>query len=361
MSVVNKMLKDLENRDVSSTAQANYKPPLKKKGLPLRPLLLTLCGILLILAVWLWPESPAPRITPAITPINQEPTTAKSTDPVQSAKPSAPQTVAATTATTDEESQGSTLEPEKLTVEEQVELDSSAAGNTLSNQTSEATSKESVTLIEINEAPVDVPVPSASSLKKTNAKSQPGSLKERIDLAIADKNTTQAITLLRTLILQQPDNLGAKKRLAALLFSEGRVSEAQQLLQQAVDEFPADSSVRLMYARLLQQQNEANLAFYALQDIQDYARPSIELLGYRASLAQSLGNYTDALADYSQLVTIDGQNAKWWLGQAVVADKQGQLALAINSYRTAIELQQLGNDVDTFMRQRLATLLRGAS
>ena len=119
----------------------------------------------------------------------------------------------------------------------------------------------------------------------------------------------------------------------------------------AVADMPADSSVRLMYARLLVQQNETKLAYYTLQDINDYAQPSIELLGYRASLAQKLGLLDDALQDYAQLVLLDSQNAKWWLGQAVVADKQGVTALALSSYREALSLRQLEDGIEQFIRQ----------
>ena len=181
-------------------------------------------------------------------------------------------------------------------------------------------------------------------------------LKAQIRQAIAQNDTPAAITLLRTLIRQQPDNVAARKRLAALYFSAGRVTDAQQLLQQSVAAMPADSSVRLMYARLLVQQNETKLAYYSLQDINDYCQPSIELLGYRASLAQKLELMDDALKDYAQLVELDSQTAKWWLGQAVVADKQGYTALALNSYREALSLHQLEAGIEQFIRQRLTTL-----
>ncbi|MCP5011052.1 MAG: MSHA biogenesis protein MshN, partial [Aestuariibacter sp.] len=54
MSVVNKMLNDLEQRESSEVTQANYQPP-AKKPVPVRLLIIILVGVIAIGAALFWP------------------------------------------------------------------------------------------------------------------------------------------------------------------------------------------------------------------------------------------------------------------------------------------------------------------
>ena len=73
MSVVNKMLKDLENREASQATPANYQPPAKKSSSVLRIVVILLLGVIAIGTVYLWPaatEDTLPQ-SPSVGPINQ--------------------------------------------------------------------------------------------------------------------------------------------------------------------------------------------------------------------------------------------------------------------------------------------------
>lgn len=348
MSVVNKMLKDLENREANQAAPANYQPPEKKSTNITRLVLIVLVGVVAIGLVTFWPQSaPEQATSPAITPIYQTTTT---NEVAEAAAPISADDI-----------------PDK--VQDTVQTTVNDNPVIVASQAQATSTKKAQPMAKVVASePVVQPIKAVSTPDSTQSQTQAkpvikasqddskASLKEQIRLAISDNDTPTAIKLLRTLILQQPDNVGARKRLAALYFSEGRVTDAQKLLQQTVADMPEDSSVRLMYARLLVQQKDAKMAYYVLQDVDDHGQPSIELLGYRAALAQQLSLFDDALKDYASLVLLDNENAKWWLGQAVVADKQGDIMLAKNSYREALGLRQLEPGIEQFIRQRLGSL-----
>ncbi|GGF82867.1 tetratricopeptide repeat protein [Alteromonas lipolytica] len=349
MSVVNKMLKDLENREASQAPPANYQPPEKKSSATMRISLILIVGALLIGVMYWWPVPTADQpASPAVAPINQA-----VVEPQQA--PAVPEEPAA-------EVISATMMP---AVNEPALSESTGPGEALPASGEQAPApaitnrlpagEESASAAQKPAAVIVAPEPATPVIKPSSADPE-DALKAQIRQAISQNDTPRAIQLLRTLIRQQPDNVAARKRLAALYFSAGRTLDAQQLLQQSVADMPGDSSVRLMYARLLVQQNETKLAYYALQDINEHAQPSIELLGYRAALAQKLSLMDEALKDYAQLVVLDNENAKWWLGQAVVADKQGYVTLATNSYREALSLQQLDANIEQFIRQRLNNL-----
>ena len=73
MSVVNKMLKDLENREASQASPANYQPPVRKSSSALRISLILIVGVVAIGAVYFWPQGTDDRVaaSPSIGPINQ--------------------------------------------------------------------------------------------------------------------------------------------------------------------------------------------------------------------------------------------------------------------------------------------------
>ncbi len=366
MSVVNKMLKDLENREASQATPANYQPPAKKSSSVLRIAVILLLGVIAIGAVYLWPvanEDTHPQ-SPSVGPINQivpDAVAARAIAPEepepQTAEPEEPRQIIASPATKPQNTMGVMDGP--VDINAQPKRTESSAGDPQPSALARVAAYSGGNATVSEPSPAAAPEPDeapAEPVIKPSAANPEEALKAQIRQALSQNDTPMAVQLLRTLIRQQPDNVAARKRLAALYFSAGRTTDAQQLLQQTVADMPADSSVRLMYARLLVQQNETKLAYYTLQDINDYAQPSIELLGYRASLAQKLGLLDDALQDYAQLVLLDSQNAKWWLGQAVVADKQGVTALALSSYREALSLRQLEDGIEQFIRQRLANL-----
>ena len=366
MSVVNKMLKDLENREASQPTPANYQPPAKKSSSALRIAIILLLGVIAIGAVYLWPADTMDNLpqSASVGPINQivpEAVAAQAVAPEepqpQTTEPQEPRQIKVTPTTRPQNTMG--------VMEGPVDINAPSRRTESTTEGSQPTARERVAAHSTRKASDSEPSPVAASepddvpaepVIKPSATNPEDALKAQIRQALSQNDTPMAVQLLITLIRQQPDNVAARKRLAALYFSAGRTTDAQQLLQQTVADMPADSSVRLMYARLLVQQNETKLAYYTLQDVNDYGQPSIELLGYRASLAQKLDLLDDALQDYAQLVLLDSQTARWWLGQAVVADKQGYTALALSSYREALSLQQLEDGIEQFIRQRLTNL-----
>ena len=361
MSVVNKMLNDLEQRESSEVTQANYQPP-AKKPVPVRLLIIILVGAIAIGAALFWPvESSQPVVqSPVVQPINQ----AANNQPINNNSEAVAQPQGDTTTSDSPSSvEVSRLNPVPTPAQSMQPVNNAPAELPEPRQSASSTQTDTVQAStqqgEITAPPVSnetQPAKPAVPVIRSSTDPNKMALKAQIADAIERNNSNEAIRLLRTLILQQPDNINAKKRLAALYFSEGRSEDAQRLLQDTLSQTPADSSVRLMYARLMAQKNEQELAYYTLKEADDYPPANIELLGFRASIAQQMGKLDAALSDYALLVSLDARNAKWWLGQAVVADKQGERKLAIESYREAYALQSLDANIQRFIAQRLQSL-----
>jgi MSHA biogenesis protein MshN len=203
------------------------------------------------------------------------------------------------------------------------------------------------------------PVEQTSSFSMTGSSEENNSrsLKQRIAESLNDNNHDLAQSLLQELLETEPDNIKARKRLASLLFAQGNYMQSRQLLVKGIELQPFKGDLRLMLARLYMVQNEPSLAMNILAEFQPSRDNQTEYLAYRASLAQQFKQTTLAKTDYQALSNIESDNAKWWLGLAIAEDQLGETNRAIKSYKQAISLSQLDDSVNEFIQQRITVLV----
>ena len=380
MSVVNKMLKDLEARQ-SQTApiNADYQAPQKKqsKGFILALLILSIVAITFALADknLLFGENKNTDVTATVNTQPLSPTSSIQnmtilTETAQIKEPVQPQIVPAqaskdtiemviadtdVTSTTkvpaDEQILPTTLE---MTLENPVSLQK------IKTQNVQAQKKQLNTLnnheLNIHTAPEQT-----SSFRMTGSSqaNNTSSLKQQIAESLNNDNLDLAESLLQELLKTEPDNIKARKKLASLLFAQGNYIQSRQLLVQGIELHPTQSDLRLMLARLYMVQKEPSLAMSILAEFQPSRDHQTEYLAYRAALAQQLKQTKLAKTDYQTLTHIESDNAKWWLGLAIAEDQLGETNRAIRSYNKASSLGQLQGSVNEFIQQRM-TVLAGA-
>ena len=183
------------------------------------------------------------------------------------------------------------------------------------------------------------------------------SLQTRIEQAIQQGDTMQSIALLQQLAEQEPDDMSVIKKLAAQQFAAGQITQAMATLEQAKQQFSNAPSLLLMLSRLYQHQGEENLAW---ETIAKAGGTDTELLSYRATLASSLKNYEAARQDYRQLLLIEPTQARWWLGLAVANDKLSYAHDALLAYRRVLQHGGVNSNVEAFVRNRIAVLAEGS-
>lgn len=363
MSVVNKMLKDLEAREGEEKTHANYQPPVKKSQR---------------LRIWVYGLVVAAVVVIAF---------ALFTVPEKSPEPQSVKQQAAQTATGDMESveeaifSQSARKPAADPVTEkkagslltrpisELVAESRAEKNPAPEKTEESHSTGSMRAIaqptEEAETPIQGPEitesPASHFELTTTADSdkQTQNLRERIRLALAKPDKREAIALMGQLIDAEPENTAVRKKLAAILFAQGQTASARDMLIKTLQMSPADHSVRLMLARLYVQQGQPEAAATVLADADQYRPVSADLLAFRAAAAQEHGNYSAALSDYNQLAAMTPDQARWWLGVGISADKLGEGEVASRAYQQALSLRQLNSEVNQFMSQRISALSGG--
>lgn len=420
MSVVNKMLKDLEAREGVEQPQARYQAPQKKSVSALTIVVLLLVIVTIALAVWVL-LNPAPSLSsaalpsesmaitdtdevslteqsPAILPTSltasaQPSTTSadqgsaekESAEKVSSEKESAdkvsakasisqnddtnkPQNLSKPMQTSAQVAQDTSSEKAKATEGEYLKSPSSRAASDASiNPTSNPdnnptgifvakTVSKSVDSLKTAES---APVPRFSK-QIDNNKNAPA-IEEQVRLALDNNDYNTAIGLMQQKVQSHPTDIGAKKKLASLLFASGQVEKAQALLQRMLVNSPDDHSVRLMLSRLYVKQGLTTLAIESANGAVSSPRNplSIELLSFRANLLQQHGEFDKSLNDYLVLTKRRPLEPKWWLGAAISADSLHQSALAFHAFSQVVKIdtqQTLSPDVHHYAQERMARL-----
>ncbi|WP_100657716.1 hypothetical protein [Alteromonas flava] len=390
MSVVNQMLKDLEQRNADEQSQsAVYQAP-EKKGANGKLLILIaalLCVVILLMAaMWLGKTSDTPATvvdaSETIEPRNVQNNAADSVSGVSKAVMEQPTALAAKeqSLTLQEESATANTQAQNaaMRTENQPERELQTANATVSpvpttRASAASTTEQTLRLpqeeddIAAAEALVDKSSSTSQMLdaaqsapvfkKSSNSQSSDLSLRDRALAAVRAGQDEQAITLLQQLIAVEPENIAARKKLAAIHYARNELVNAQVVLERGIQGFPEDAGMRLMLARLLEQQQQIELAFSVVNPEQPLNELSTEFLGYRAALADQLQNVTTAYNDYQLLTQREPTQARWWLGLAIASERQGGVEQALVAYRQALALRQLGPDVVRFVQQRMAILV----
>ena len=198
---------------------------------------------------------------------------------------------------------------------------------------------------------------SSFSMSGSSQENNTSNLKQRIAENLDNDSFDLAQSLLGKLLAIEPDNIKARKKLASLLFAQGNYAQSKQLLIQGIELHPTQSDLRLMLARLYVVQKESAQAMSILAEFQPESDNQTEYLAYRASLAQQLKQAGSAKSDYQTLTDIEPNNARWWLGLAIVRDQSDEITMALQAYNKAYKLGQLESSVNNFIQQRISVLI----
>jgi len=168
-------------------------------------------------------------------------------------------------------------------------------------------------------------------------------------------NRTEGQTLLEKALVVKPDHVEVRSELAAYWYGRGMTTRALTLLQQGLDMRPQQAEWQLLFARILERIGRVEQAYTALLNIRDDVPEAPELMKLRAAAATQLGYFNEAAADYTMLASQFGEG-RWWLAAAVAHEDGNNLEAAVRCYQQALQSRDLGNDARQYVEQRLAIL-----
>lgn len=353
MSVINKMLKDLEHRDPEQGGEfqsnsAVYRPEQKSKlPLVLALMLLVILTLAAVVSWLLYDEQKSAAIsdtviartapvTPELAPVpaTAEQIVSESTEtkavadkaqshiiaqvqPESVAKTKQP-LVASTDAVTQQIPEAVKAEPvaQAIVKKAAVELPNTAA------------KKQQVKADNVIAQPILLPKPEQLKLKieKSSTRLTPeqriASLMTKAQASFDKGYIADAITQLNELLAAADDHVEARNLLAVAWYGRGDLQQAIAVLNNGLNRYPNIEQWRLTAAKIFFKENQLVGAFSYLQT--ELAAASNEYYSMKASLARKLKRFDQAEQAYSQLTKLEPEQGNWWLGHAIALDSQGK-------------------------------------
>jgi len=175
--------------------------------------------------------------------------------------------------------------------------------------------------------------------------------------AVANNNITKAEQLFEDVLLILPTQKDARKQLAALWFGRQSYQAALNLLSQGIHLDPSDNELRVLKAQIHIKQRQHLLAMQVLQaHPQLKAITDVKYQSMLATQAQSSKQYAVAIAAYEQLISLQNYAGRWYLGLGIAYDSDSQFILAAQTYHLALNQQDLSNSARQFVNKRLQEL-----
>lgn len=166
---------------------------------------------------------------------------------------------------------------------------------------------------------------------------------------------TQADQALRTALTHDPKHLAARELLAGLQLEQGRALDARKILEEGLAQVPEHVPFAQLLARLYVDQGAEQNALAVLEKVRAQGADQPEYLAFLATLYQRAGRHADAVEAYRQALGIRPQEGRWWLGLAISLEAQKNLPAAGEAYQRA-KSGVLDPKLARYAEQRLGAL-----
>ena len=378
MSLINRMLKDLDAQPAKADIAPIYRPAARRL-----PGWYWWILLLLPLSLWLWWQPLQQRLHPAASTtkkIQTEPVPA--TAVISSVVPQATSSasIAVTASTASVAAPVVIAEPIAKAPETKI-VKKSVTPQTATGQQKSKNTQKAITKPEQDAAPVEPnptetaessessamygaePTTEAEPLGEMHVEEQklsPGEIatleRRKYQQAIARRDNVAAQQALLQVLANDPLDYNSRKQLAALYYGENQLSAARDVLQQGITLMPTNADLRLLAARVAQAMGDKQAALQSLVAISPSVANNLDFYAMRAALAQQLGQTAEAGYSYLALTRTQPNIGRWWLGLAISQDQRGLLNDAKQAYRRALMDNQLSAASRRFAQQRIQHL-----
>ena len=353
MSVINKMLQDLEQRQQPQVTASNRQyPPQPGRGSKTVYIWLVLLLVFIMLSVLWFSQRAQPQAvfadsngkviaaTTEQTKVNTEQNSL--TDNAE------PATIMAAL----------TVEParvaEPTTDTEFTDTAEPAVIKQLVTQPVSALT-EQVAIISVAEPEVLAVLKSQATVDKQplSAEAEQHNMLLRANASEAAGDTSGAIVIWQQIVARQPAEAIGYLNLARLWLKQQQIVSASQVLLQARQNGVLSAEVNMQLAQLAVRQGQWQQALEFLPDQFELAAEP-EYFGFKATVLQQVQQHDEALHWYQRLQQLQPEQGRWSLGAALASEQLGQPQQAHRYYQHAwLHRQALSVSSHNFIQQRL--------
>jgi tetratricopeptide (TPR) repeat protein len=157
--------------------------------------------------------------------------------------------------------------------------------------------------------------------------------------ALLDNDLPTAEGILRPYLKQRPTDVKAIRMMAELAARVGRLADAENLLERALELAPAFTAARANLATVLYKQNRPADAIAELERIERDGTAHLGHASLKAAALGRIGGHEEALELYRELLESRPDEPKLWMSYGHILKTVGEQAKSIDAYRHAIGLR----------------------
>lgn len=165
-----------------------------------------------------------------------------------------------------------------------------------------------------------------------------------------------AVRELTDALRASPQHIRARELLVGLALKNGRRREAQQLLEEGMVQSPKHHTFAQLLARVHIDQGADQKALMLLQSAAPLAPNDPDFATLLATVYQRVGRHADAVATFSRVTELRPGDARAWLGLAISLEAEQKPKTARRAYERAQQLSGLPPSLAKYAEKRLAVL-----
>jgi MSHA biogenesis protein MshN len=173
--------------------------------------------------------------------------------------------------------------------------------------------------------------------------------------ALRNGHATEAEARFRVALDALPAHVGARQALLGLMLDSRRSVEAEALMRAGMVANPDQISFAMVAARLQAQRGDAVAAILTLESVQGPGSGHGDFVALHAAMLQRIGRHGEAAQRYSVAIGLGNAQPVWYIGRAISLQQIGKDAEARASFRQAIDTGSLPPELRAFAERQLGT------
>jgi MSHA biogenesis protein MshN len=153
-----------------------------------------------------------------------------------------------------------------------------------------------------------------------------------------------------------PAHEGARQALIALYLENRRIDEARRLLQEGLALNPANLQFAMVLARVHAERRDYAAAFDVMNSVRGRVQSSAEFQLLLGTVLQRLNRHPEAAEAFRVGLRATPDNGPGWAGLGISLEAQGQRAEAIEAYKRVLSLVPPGSELNKLAELRLRNL-----
>jgi len=170
---------------------------------------------------------------------------------------------------------------------------------------------------------------------------------------LAAGRVPEAAEGLRAALRQDAAHVAARQALVRVLLEQRKGDEAMQLLQEGLDQQPAQLNWAMSLARLQLERGDLGAAERTLARSAAHAGKNADYAGFHGHLHYRLGHAREAAAAYQTAIRFAPGEGRWWFGLAVALEGDGRAGEARDAYRQALNTGTLPGELAGLAEQKI--------